>query len=44
MSSAVARRRPIVVFDREAGNLVNAWGGPGEGYEWPESNHGITLD
>ncbi|MDX1406460.1 MAG: hypothetical protein R3192_18150, partial [Woeseiaceae bacterium] len=26
------------------GNLVGHWGGPGEGYEWPESNHGITID
>ncbi len=34
---------PIVEFD-PAGNLVKAWGGPGEGYEWPTSNHGITID
>ncbi len=34
---------PILEFDPE-GNLVNSWGGPGEGYEWPQSNHGITLD
>jgi len=34
---------PVVEFD-PAGNLVRAWGGPGEGYEWPESNHGITPD
>jgi len=34
---------PIVEFD-PAGNLVKAWGGPGEGYEWPSSNHGITID
>ena len=20
------------------------WGGPGQGYDWPESNHGITVD
>ena len=33
----------ILEFDRE-GNLVNHWGGPGEGYEWPSSNHGITID
>ena len=33
----------ILEFDPE-GNLVNSWGGPGEGYEWPESNHGLTLD
>ena len=34
---------PILEFDQE-GNLVNAWGGPGEGYDWPQSNHGITVD
>ena len=27
-----------------AGNLVGSWGGPGEGYEWPQSNHGIFVD
>ena len=20
------------------------WGGPGQGYEWPQSNHGIHVD
>ena len=34
---------PVLEFD-PAGNLVRAWGGPGPGYEWPESNHGITPD
>jgi DNA-binding beta-propeller fold protein YncE len=34
---------PILEFDPE-GNLIKAWGGPGEGFEWPESNHGITPD
>ncbi len=33
----------ILEFDPE-GNLVNSWGGPGEGYEWPSSNHGLTVD
>ena len=33
----------VLEFDA-AGNLVNHWGGPGEGYTWPESNHGITID
>jgi len=33
----------ILEFD-SAGNLVNAWGGPGHGYDWPESNHGISID
>jgi hypothetical protein len=34
---------PILEFDA-AGNLVKGWGGPGQGFEWPESNHGITPD
>jgi len=34
---------PILEFDPD-GNLVKAWGGPGEGYAWPGSNHGITID
>ena len=33
----------VLEFDPE-GNLVNSWGGPGEGYDWPASNHGITVD
>jgi len=33
----------ILEFD-PAGNLVNHWGGPGNGYTWPSSNHGITVD
>jgi len=34
---------PILEFD-QAGNLLRHWGGPGEGYDWPDSNHGITID
>ncbi len=34
---------PILEFDA-AGNLVGHWGGPGNGYDWPDSNHGITVD
>jgi len=34
---------PVLEFDQE-GNLVGSWGGPGDGYEWPVSNHGITAD
>ncbi len=33
----------VLEFDPD-GNLANSWGGPGEGYEWPASNHGITVD
>ena len=34
---------PVLEFDPE-GKLVGHWGGPGAGYEWPTSNHGITVD
>ena len=34
---------PVLEFDPE-GNLVNSWGGEGEGYTWPASNHGISID
>ncbi len=34
---------PVLEFDAE-GNLVGHWGGKGEGFDWPESNHGITVD
>jgi len=37
------RAPPILRFDQD-GNLVSAWGGPGPGYEWPTSNHGIFVD
>ena len=34
---------PVLEFDQQ-GNLINSWGGPGEGYDWPETNHGIFVD
>ena len=34
---------PVLEFD-QAGNLLSHWGGKGEGYDWPVSNHGITID
>jgi hypothetical protein len=34
---------PVLEFDAE-GNLIKGWGGPGQGFEWPDSNHGITPD
>jgi len=43
LGECCAAAPPILEFDPE-GNLVKGWGGPGEGYEWPESNHGITID
>src|SRR5271167_3123512 len=29
---------PVLEFD-EAGDLIGHWGGPGQGYDWPNSNH-----
>ena len=43
VSECCAPAPPVLEFDPE-GNLVASWGGPGEGYTWPESNHGIGLD
>jgi DNA-binding beta-propeller fold protein YncE len=34
---------PITIFDA-AGNYVRGWGGNGNGYEWPEREHGILID
>jgi DNA-binding beta-propeller fold protein YncE len=34
---------PVLVFD-QSGNLIRHWGGPGQGYQWPESEHGIFID
>ncbi|HET9994952.1 MAG TPA: hypothetical protein VFQ18_06055 [Candidatus Acidoferrum sp.] len=34
---------PILVFDAQ-GNLLQSWGGPGEGYNWPILEHGIHVD
>ena len=42
-SECCAGAPPVLEFD-QAGNLLRHWGGPGEGYEWPDSNHGITVD
>ncbi len=34
---------PVLAFD-QSGNLIRHWGGAGQGYEWPESEHGIFID
>src|SRR5262245_15124728 len=33
----------VLVFD-QAGNVIKQWGGPGQGYNWPKSEHGIYID
>src|SRR6201998_4111345 len=42
-SDAAMAAPPVLVFD-EAGNFIQAWGGAGSGYEWPEREHGIHID
>jgi DNA-binding beta-propeller fold protein YncE len=34
---------PVLVYN-QAGDVVKSWGGPGQGFDWPDSNHGITVD
>src|SRR4026208_108403 len=34
---------PVVACD-STGKFIRAWGGPGDGYEWPASEHGLFVD
>jgi hypothetical protein len=34
---------PVLVFN-QAGDLIKSWGGPGQGYDWPQNEHGIFVD
>ena len=34
---------PVVEFDA-GGKFIQGWGGDGEGYEWPGTEHGISVD
>src|SRR5262245_31630001 len=34
---------PVLEFDTN-GKFLQAWGGTGQGYEWPSSEHGIFVD
>jgi DNA-binding beta-propeller fold protein YncE len=43
VAQCCAAAPPVLEFDEE-GTLIGHWGGPGNGYDWPESNHGITID
>ena len=33
----------VLGFDSE-GNFLDAWGGAGDGYEWPQREHGLHID
>ena len=34
---------PVLEFDLH-GNVIQAWGGPGPGYEWPDGEQGLFVD
>jgi hypothetical protein len=34
---------PVLQFDKQ-GHLLRSWGGPGEGFDWPKTEHGIYVD
>ena len=35
---------PAVLHFSADGSLLHSWGGPGAGYDWPSSEHGIHID
>ena len=34
---------PVLAFN-QAGEVIKSWGGKGDGFEWPSSEHGIAID
>ncbi|MSP94267.1 MAG: hypothetical protein EXR00_03275 [Alphaproteobacteria bacterium] len=42
-ADAPMKAPPVMVFD-PAGNYLRGWGGDGQGYQWPEREHGIMID
>src|SRR3954468_20882243 len=34
---------PVAEFDA-SGKYLRGWGGPGAGYDWPKSEHGVMID
>ena len=38
------RAAPPVIAFNPAGDVIHSWGGPGQGYEWPELMHGVFVD
>jgi hypothetical protein len=43
LSSCCHPAPPVLELDGQ-GSLIQAWGGPGEGYDWPQTEHGIFID
>jgi DNA-binding beta-propeller fold protein YncE len=42
-SMCCATTPPVMEFD-EQGKLLQSWGGPGDGFDWPKNEHGIFVD
>jgi DNA-binding beta-propeller fold protein YncE len=42
-SKCCAAAPPVMEFDQD-GKLLRSWGGKGEGYDWPQNEHGIYVD
>jgi DNA-binding beta-propeller fold protein YncE len=43
LSNCCSPAPPVLEFDVE-GRLLRSWGGPGQGYDWPQNEHGIFID
>jgi hypothetical protein len=39
-----ANAAPAVIEFDASGKFVQAWGGPGQGFDWPDTEHGIFVD
>ena len=39
-----ANAAPAVIEFDPSGKFVQAWGGPGQGFDWPDTEHGIFVD
>ena len=39
-----ANAAPSVLEFDASGNFVQGWGGPAEGHDWPDTEHGISVD
>jgi DNA-binding beta-propeller fold protein YncE len=42
-ASCCSAAPPVIQFSPD-GKVLKAWGGPGEGYQWPQNEHGILVD
>ena len=43
LSKCCVQAPAVIEFDPQ-GNVVQAWGGPGAGYDWPSNEHGLHVD